>query len=66
MGPYLGLVPKQEDTGENQPQLGISRAGDTMVRRLLVGSAQYIFGAFRTRHGLTMVWTAAMRTRREV
>jgi len=46
VGPYLGLVPKQEDSGESQPQLGISKAGDTMVRRLLVGSAQYILGPF--------------------
>src|SRR6266567_634113 len=41
-----GLVPKQEDSGESQPQLGISKAGDTMVRKLLVGSAQYILGPF--------------------
>jgi transposase len=46
VGPYLGLVPKQEDSGESQPQLGISKAGDTMVRKLLVGSAQYILGRF--------------------
>ena len=46
VGQYLGLVPKQEDSGESQPQLGISKAGDTMVRRLLVGSAQYILGPF--------------------
>jgi transposase len=25
VGPYLGLVPKQEDSGESQPQLGISK-----------------------------------------
>jgi transposase len=46
VGPYLGLVPKQEDSGESQPQLGISKAGDEMLRRLLVGSAQYILGPF--------------------
>jgi len=46
VGPYLGLVPRQEDSGETQPQLGISKAGDTMVRKLLVGSAQYILGPF--------------------
>ena len=46
VGPYLGLVPKQEDSGESQPQLGISKAGDTMLRRLLVGSAHYILGPF--------------------
>jgi len=46
VGPYLGLVPRQEHSGETQPQLGISKAGDTMVRKLLVGSAQYILGPF--------------------
>jgi transposase len=46
VGPYLGLVPKLEDSGDSQPQLGISKAGDRMMRRLLVGSAQYILGPF--------------------
>ena len=46
VGPYLGLVPKLEDSGDSQPQLGISKAGDKMRRRLLVGSAQYILGPF--------------------
>ena len=46
VGPYLGLVPKQEDSGDSQPQLGISKAGDRMLRKLLVGSAQYILGPF--------------------
>jgi transposase len=46
VGPYLGLVPKQEDSGDSQPQLGISKTGDRMMRKLLVGSAQYILGPF--------------------
>jgi transposase len=46
VGPYLGLVPKQEDSGDSQPQLGISKAGDRMLRKLLVGSAHYILGPF--------------------
>jgi transposase len=46
VGPYLGLVPNQQDSGDIQPQLGISKAGDAMLRRLLVGSAQYILGPF--------------------
>jgi transposase len=59
VGPYLGLVPKQEDSGESQPQLGISKTGDTMLRKLLVGSAQYILGPFGPdtdlrRHGLRL------------
>ncbi len=46
VGPYLGLVPQQEDSGDSQPQLGISKAGDRMMRKLLVGSAHYILGPF--------------------
>ena len=46
VGPYLGLVPKQEDSGDSQPQLRISKTGDVMLRRLLVGSAHYILGPF--------------------
>lgn len=47
VGPYLGLVPDQRDSGDSQPQLGISKAGDRMLRKLLVGSAHYILGPFR-------------------
>jgi transposase len=43
---YLGLVPKQRDSGERTPQLGISKQGDRHLRRLLVGSARYIMGPF--------------------
>jgi transposase len=43
---YLGLLPRQSDSGESQPQLRITKAGDHMLRRLLVGSAHYILGHF--------------------
>ena len=46
VGPYLGLVPKQEDSGDHQPQLRITKMGDMMLRRLLVGSAHYVLGPF--------------------
>jgi transposase len=46
VGSYLGLVPKQEDSGNRQPQLRITKMGDMMLRRLLVGSAHYILGPF--------------------
>jgi transposase len=49
VGPYLGLVPKQEDSGDSQPQLGISKAGDQMLRKLLVGSSHYILVSRRSR-----------------
>jgi hypothetical protein len=46
VGPYLVLVPEQEDSGDSQPQLGISKTGDRRLRRLLVGSSQYLWRAF--------------------
>ena len=46
VGAYLGLVPQQYDSGDSTPQLRITKTGDRMLRRLLVGSAQYILGPF--------------------
>jgi transposase len=42
VGPYLGLTPKQRDSGESQPELGISKAGDRLLRSLLVQGAHCI------------------------
>jgi transposase len=44
VGSYLGLRPKQSDSGSSKPQLSISKAGDHLVRQLLVNCAQYILG----------------------
>ncbi len=46
VGSYLGLAPKQQDSGESTPQLRISKAGDEGARRLLVNCAHYILGPF--------------------
>ena len=46
VGAYLGLVPRKKDSGNSSPQLGISKAGDREMRRLLVLSANYILGRF--------------------
>ena len=46
VGPYLGLRPRQSQSGEQDPELRITKAGDTDLRRLLVGSAHYILGPF--------------------
>jgi transposase len=46
IGPYLGLVPRQDDSGNRVSQLSITKAGDAHLRRLLVGSAHYILGPF--------------------
>jgi len=42
VGPYLGLTRKLRESGESQPELGISQAGDGLMRRLLVQAAHCI------------------------
>lgn len=59
VGPYLGLTPARGQSGEMDPQKGISKEGDRLMRRLLVQSAHYILGPFGIdchlrRHGLTI------------
>jgi transposase len=44
VGCYVGLRPKRSDSGESQPQLGISKEGDIYLRKLLVQGAHYIVG----------------------
>jgi transposase len=39
IGAYLGLTPRTRQSGDSDPQLGISKAGDALVRRLLVQCA---------------------------
>lgn len=46
VGPYLGLVPRQDQSGDRSPQLPITKAGNGYLRRLLIGSAHYILGPF--------------------
>lgn len=42
VGPYLGLAPGRDQSGECDPQLGITKAGNGFLRRLLVCAAQHI------------------------
>jgi transposase len=44
VGAFLGLCPRTSQSGDSDPQLGISKAGNAMLRRLLVQSAHYILG----------------------
>lgn len=41
-GPYLGLCPRRDQSGDNDPELRISKAGDRFLRCLLVNCAHYI------------------------
>lgn len=43
---YFGLVPRRDQSGSKDPELRITKTGNSYVRRLLVGSAHYILGPF--------------------
>lgn len=45
-GAFVGLRPRKSQSGDSDPQLGITKAGDPFVRRLLVNAANYIMGPF--------------------
>jgi transposase len=45
-GAYLGLRPRQSQSGESNPQCGISKTGNTCLRSLLVQAAHYVLGRF--------------------
>lgn len=45
-GAFLGLRPRRSQSGDGDPQLRITKAGDPFLRRLLVNSANYILGPF--------------------
>jgi len=46
IGSYLGLRPRRDDSGERKSQLHITKAGNSYLRRILIGAAQYIIGPF--------------------
>jgi len=46
VGAFIGFFPKRDQSGKMDKELKISKAGDKYLRRLLVGSAQYIMGPF--------------------
>jgi transposase len=69
VGAYLGLCPRQRDSGGSHPELRISRAGDRFLRRLLVQCAHYILGPFGPdtdlrRFGLRLIEQGGRRARK--
>lgn len=47
MGAYVGLVTKKRQSGKRDPQLGITKTGDELLRKLLVNCAHHILGVAR-------------------
>jgi transposase len=46
VGCFLGLKPGRRNSGESEPQKGISKEGDQYLRTMMVQGAHYILGPF--------------------
>ena len=46
VGPFLGLVPKRDQSGDTDKQLSITKSGNCYLRSTLVSAAHYILGPF--------------------
>jgi len=44
VGAGMGLIPRSDQSGDSDPQLGISKQGNELMRRLLVQCAQRLLG----------------------
>ena len=69
VGAFLGLTPRQDQSGETDKQLPITKAGNPYLRQLLVGCAQYIMGPFGPDsnlrfHGLSIAARGAKNAKR--
>lgn len=63
VGAYLGLVVRRDQSGKLDPALGISKAGNGFMRRLLVQCASHILGP-RGKPGELRDWGLAFLERR--
>jgi transposase len=61
VGCYLGLQPKQYQSGDKDPQLGIGKDGDNYLRKLLVQCSHYILN--RAPDSDLKRWGLALRVR---
>ena len=46
VGAYLGLTPRQQSSGQREPELSITKAGNVYLRKLLVNAANRVLGPF--------------------
>lgn len=62
VGSYLGLACRRSQSGDKDPELRITKAGDPALRFLLVQAAHYILGPFGPDTDLKR-WGLALATR---
>lgn len=69
-GPYLGLVPQRNQSGDSDPEMRISKKGNSYLRSLLISCAQYVLGPFGTEcdirsHGLELAGRGSRRAKKK-
>ncbi len=69
VGPYLGLTPRRDQSGQKDKQLPITKQGNTYLRSLLVGCSHYIMGPFGKdcdlrQHGMRIAAAGGKNARR--
>jgi len=64
MAAWLGLVPRQHSTGGKPRLLGISKRGDTYLRKLLIHGARAALRWTDKKHDKRSVWATALKERR--
>lgn len=69
VGAFLGLRPRQSQSGDSDPQHRISKTGNIYLRKLLVQSAHYVLGRFGPdsalrRWGLRLAATGGKRAKK--
>jgi transposase len=69
VGAYFGLTSKRDQSGDHDPQRGITKAGDRLMRKLLIQSAHYIQGPFGVdsdlrRHGIKLAERGGKRAKK--
>lgn len=70
VGAYLGLVPRRDQSGDIDKSLHITKAGDNLMRTLLVNCSHYILGRFGKdnqlrRHGLKIMGDGGNKIRKK-
>ena len=56
MSAWLGLVPKHSASGEKKKMLGITKRGDSYLRKLLIQGARSVILSSRTKQDKRSIW----------
>lgn len=64
MAAWLGLVPRQHSTGGKPRLMGISKRGDTYLRKLLIHGARAALRWTDKKHDKRSVWATSLKERR--